>query len=125
MTTTPKSSRGWQTPAIAAALILFALAPIGLRGENAAAGQAAQASAGKTVDIDNFAFAPATLSVPKGTTVTFTNSSAVSHTATRGGGFTTGVIKPGKAASVRFAQKGSFAYHCLIHPLMRGKVIVH
>jgi plastocyanin len=100
------------------------LALIGLRGEIAAAGQTAQASAGKSVDIDNFAYSPATLSVAKGTTVTFTNSSAVSHTATRGGAFTTGVIKPGKAASVRFAQKGTFAYRCLIHPLMRGKVIV-
>jgi plastocyanin len=124
MTTTSKSWRGWQKLAIAAALLLFGLAPIGLRGDVAAAGQTAQTSAVKPVDIDNFAYAPATLSVGKGTTVTFTNSSAVSHTATRGGGFTTGVIKPGRAASVRFAQKGTFPYHCLIHPLMRGKVIV-
>jgi plastocyanin len=124
MTTTLKSWRGWQKPAIAAALLVFGLALIGLRGEIASAGQTAQASAGKSVDIDNFAYTPATLSVAKGTTVTFTNSSAVTHTATRGGSFTTGVIKPGKSASVRFSQKGSFAYHCLIHPRMHGKIVV-
>jgi len=25
---------------------------------------------------------------------------------------------------VRFKQKGTFAYHCEIHPLMHGKIIV-
>ena len=124
MTTTPRSWRGRQKLAIAASLLLFGLALIGLRGEIAAAGQTAQASAGRSVDIDNFAYSPATLGVAKGTTVTFTNSSAVIHTATRNGSFTTGVIKPGKSASVRFAQKGTFRYHCQIHPLMHGKVVV-
>jgi plastocyanin len=25
---------------------------------------------------------------------------------------------------VRFTQKGTFAYHCTIHPFMHGKIVV-
>ncbi len=83
----------------------------------------AQASRTKSVDISHFEFRPSALSVPKGTTVVFSNSSGTAHTATSGA-FDTGRIKPGHAASVRFGQKGTFSYHCKIHPFMRGKVVV-
>ena len=92
--------------------------------QSTAAGPSAQASRTAAVDIANFAFHPPTLRVAKGSKVTFTNSSKVSHTATRNGSFDTGVIKPGSSFTVRFAQKGTFAYHCEIHPLMHGKIIV-
>ncbi len=89
-----------------------------------AAGPTAQTSKAAAVDIANFAFHPPTLHVGKGARVTFANSSKVSHTATRGGSFDTGVIRPGKSFTVRFGQTGTFAYHCEIHPLMHGKIIV-
>jgi plastocyanin len=85
---------------------------------------AAHAGAAKTVSISNFAFKPATLTVAKGTKVTFSNTSGIAHSATDKGAFDTGRIKGGKTATVRFGQKGTFAYHCKIHPEMRGKVIV-
>lgn len=88
------------------------------------AGAAATASASKAVDIRNFAFKPGTLRVPRGSRVTFTNSSSVAHTATRGGVFDTKRIAPGNSATVRFNSRGTFAYHCKIHPFMKGKVIV-
>lgn len=88
------------------------------------AGAAATASAAKTVDIRNFAFKPSTLRVQRGSRVTFTNSSSAAHTATRGGSFDTKRIKPGKSAAVSFNRRGTFAYHCKIHPFMKGKVIV-
>ena len=44
---------------------------------------------------------------------------------TRAGSFDTGRIKPGKSVTVRFAQTGTFAYHCTIHSFMHGKVVVH
>ena len=90
----------------------------------AAADGGAHASKAASVDIANFAFHPPTLRVGRGAGIIFTNSSKVTHTATRSGSFDTGLIKPGKSALVRFTQKGAFAYHCEIHPQMRGKIVV-
>jgi plastocyanin len=117
-------SRGMKI-ATAVAFLIFALALIGLRGEAASAGSAptARASGAASVDIDHFAFHPPTLKVAAGTKVTFTNSSKVTHTATSGS-FDTGHIAPGESASVRFSQKGTFVYHCTIHPFMHGKIVV-
>jgi len=92
--------------------------------EGRAAGPAAQASATKTVDIRNFAFHPPTIEIKKGGRVAFVNSSKTTHTATRAGSFDTKGIKPGESETVRFEQKGTFAYHCKIHPFMKGKVVV-
>lgn len=91
------------------------------------AGQAAplaDAGASRTVGIDHFEFTPHTLRVGKGTRVVFSNSSGTTHTATDQGAFNTGRIKPGHAVSVRFSRKGTFAYHCTIHPFMHGKIVV-
>ena len=88
-----------------------------------AAGAAATASGAKSVDINHFAFHPPTLRVKRGGTVAFSNSSNVTHTATSGS-FDTKRIKPGKTVVVRFNQKGTFAYHCEIHPFMKGKIVV-
>lgn len=115
--------RGARWLGMGLAVALMALAVAGLRSE-LAVGSTAQASATKTVDIDHFAFHPPTLTVKAGTTVTFTNSSNVTHTATRAGAFNTGHIKPGTSISVRFDQKGTFAYHCSIHPKMHGTIVV-
>lgn len=101
---------------------LAALAPLAVRERNADA--AATASAAKTVDIHNFAFHPGTLRVQRGAGVTFTNSSSVAHTATKGGAFDTKRIAPGSSATVRFNSKGIFTYHCKIHSFMKGKVVV-
>jgi len=90
-------------------------------------GAPAPATASKTanVGIVNFAFRPGTLNVSKGTKVVFSNSSSNFHTATRSGSFDTKRIEPGGSASVRFGQKGTFRYHCKIHPeQMRAKVVV-
>ena len=122
MNTASKTWRPWQ--AIPIAIAIMGLMLIGIHGEIASAGETARASATATVRIVNFAFKPATLKIAKGSKVVFTNSSAVQHTATRGGAFDTGRIKPGKSVPVRFAQKGTFAYHCKIHPFMRGKIVV-
>ncbi len=54
----------------------------------------------------------------------FSNSAATAHTATDKGAFDTGRIKPGKSFAVRFEQKGTFSYHCKIHPFMHGKIVV-
>ena len=104
----------------------FALAAVLFAGQTApAAGPGpALASGSKAVTIDSFEFTPQTLRIGKGTRVVFSNVSGTAHTATDKGAFDTGRIKGGKSAAVRFQQKGTFAYHCKIHPFMRGKIVV-
>jgi plastocyanin len=108
--------------ALATTTMVLGLLLVG--GGAASAGETAGASAVKKVDIISFAFKPGTLRIAKGDKVSFANTSTVTHTATRDGAFDTGLIKPGKAVAIRFKQKGSFPYHCLIHPSMRGKIVV-
>ena len=106
------------------ALLLAALAVGLVASDGGAAQPQARASAAKTVDINHFAFHPPTLRIQKGGSVTFANSSKIAHTATRGGSFNTGHIKPGKSVTVNFGEAGTFAYHCNIHPFMKGKIVV-
>lgn len=110
--------------AIAIAAATLALSLAGVQGAVASDGSAAASRETKAVDVDHFAFHPPTLHVARDTTVDFVNSSEVTHTATSPGSFDSGRIKPGKSVAIKFAQKGTFAYHCTIHPFMHGKVVV-
>ncbi len=109
-----------------AACLVLAFAVALLAGQVAPAAQPgpAQASKAKTVDISHFEFHPPTLSVAKGAKVVFSNSSGTAHTATDKGAFDSGRIKPGDSVAVRFEQRGTFRYHCEIHPFMHGKIVV-
>jgi plastocyanin len=93
-------------------------------GGHASATPTATASKSVTVSIKNFEYKPDTLRISKGTRVVWVNNDSVKHTATKGGSFTTGKIKPGKAVAVRFTSKGTYAYHCSLHPQMHGKIVV-
>ena len=106
------------------ACLAFAAALLAGQAAPAAAPGPAQASGAKTVDINHFKFHPPTLDVAKGTKVVFSNSSGTAHTATDRGVFNSGHIKPGDSFAVRFEQKGTFRYHCEIHPFMHGKIVV-
>ncbi len=103
---------------------LSLLGVLAVQSGSASGHATATASATKKVDINNFAFHPATIRVKRGGKVAFTNSSNVTHTATRAGSFDTKQIKPGTTKTVSFGKRGTFAYHCSIHPFMKGKVVV-
>ncbi|HVY76984.1 MAG TPA: cupredoxin domain-containing protein [Solirubrobacterales bacterium] len=105
------------------ACVAFAVALLASQAAPAA-GPPAGASAAKAVRIEGFEFLPGTLRVNKGARVVFTNSSSVVHTATDRGAFDTGRIKAGGSVAARFRQRGTFRYHCKIHPFMRGKIVV-
>lgn len=77
----------------------------------------------ETVSISNFKFVPDSLAVKQGSTVVFTNNDSVAHTVTSAT-FDSGPIQPGGSFSQVFAQKGTFAYKCSIHPMMTGTIIV-
>ncbi|HEX5525623.1 MAG TPA: plastocyanin/azurin family copper-binding protein [Solirubrobacterales bacterium] len=116
----------WDWKARWAFVLLVATATVLLIAgdKGSASGATATASGAKQVDIDHFAFHPPTLTVKQGARVAFVNSSRVAHTATRAGSFNTGHIKPGTSVVVRFEHKGTFSYHCEIHPFMKGKIVV-
>jgi len=124
MTTAVRTRRGRQTIAIVLAAGAFALALIGISDGAASADDSARASRTSTVTIPAFKFQPATVTVARGSKIRFSNTSGNTHTATRSGSFNTGRIKPGTAATVQFNRRGTFAYHCSIHPFMKGKVVV-
>src|SRR6201994_2646643 len=84
----------------------------------ATAGPAAPVS-GNAVSIDNFAFAPATLTVPAGSTVTWTNKDEEPHTvAASGGSFHSPGMGTGATFTHTFGTAGTFDYVCSIHPSM-------
>jgi plastocyanin len=109
---------------LACLAIVFVAALTISQAAPATSSRLAQASKAKTVDISHFEFHPPALEVATGTTVVFSNSSGTAHTATDKGAFDSGHIKPGRSFSVRFEQKGTFRYHCKIHPFMHGKIVV-
>jgi plastocyanin len=82
-------------------------------------------AAGNAVSIDNFAFAPTTLTVPAGSTVTWTNRDEEPHNVVADDG---SVHSPGMGSqatfSYTFAKAGKFGYVCSIHPFMHATVVV-
>ena len=83
------------------------------------------AVAGDQVTIDNFAFAPATLTVKVGGTVTWTNRDEEPHTvAAADGSFHSPGMGTGATFSHTFGTAGKFDYVCSIHPSMHGTVVV-
>ncbi len=106
------------------AVAVLGLAPAGIWGGVAAAGDSARASRTATVTIAHFEFQPAAVTVARGSKVRFSNTSGTAHTATRKGSFNTGRIKPGRSASIQLNRKGTFPFHCSIHPFMKGRVVV-
>jgi plastocyanin len=85
------------------------------------------ATTSDSVVIDNFAFSPASITVKKGTTVTWTNKDSATHTVTENDGQNgpdSGDLAQGKAYSFTFDTVGTFKYHCTIHTAMTGTVTV-
>ncbi|MCX9014335.1 MAG: cupredoxin family copper-binding protein [Candidatus Methanoperedens sp.] len=76
-----------------------------------------------SVEIKGFAFNLASITVKKGTTVTWTQQDSAPHTVT-GRGFESGNLAKGQVFSHTFNDAGTFDYHCSLHPSMKGKVIV-
>jgi plastocyanin len=77
------------------------------------------------VAIRDFSFQPATLEVPAGTHVTWTNADPAPHTVSAtDGAFDSGQLDPGASFTAPMEQAGRFEYLCQIHPSMTGAVVV-
>ena len=106
--------------AVALGLLLLAGLTQVLAGETVKA-----AASTATVDIDNFKFAPATLTVTAGTTVTWKNEDDSPHRiGDQNGTFKSAALDTDDTFSHTFAAPGEYPYICTIHPYMVGKIIV-
>ena len=128
----PVARRQFVQAALAAAL--FACLMPAARGQHAmgAAQGPATATAAKSgaqagaVEIRNFAFVPAQLTVAVGTRVVWTNRDDEAHLVVN----SNGAFKPSPALDTDdsyaavFDKPGRYDYFCSIHPMMRGTVVV-
>lgn len=109
---------GVVAPVMMAMVLLFAGS-----ARVSAADQSSGANA--EVKIDNFSFGPETLTVPVGTTVTWTNRDDIPHTVVSTDGvFKSKVRDTDEMFSYTFAKAGTYPYYCSVHPKMTGKVVV-
>jgi plastocyanin len=77
------------------------------------------------IEILDFAFFPAEISVNVGDTITWTNTDIAPHTATAfGNGWDTQELKRGEAASLVVTRGMKQRYFCRYHPVMTGKIII-
>ncbi len=109
---------GMAAPVLTAMLLLFAGSPSVKASDQPSAANAA-------VKIDNFVFGPRTLTVPVGTTVTWTNVDDIPHTSVSTEGvFKSKVLDTDDKFSYTFTKAGTYAYYCTIHPKMTGQIVV-
>jgi plastocyanin len=78
------------------------------------------------VSIDNFSFAPQTLTVKAGTTVTWTNRDDIPHgIASSNNAFPKGkAMDTDDSYTFTFTTPGTYQYFCYLHPHMVGSIVV-
>ena len=77
------------------------------------------------VNIDNFAFAPATVTIKPGTVVTWTNRDDIPHVVVIPSlKQRSKVMDTDQTFNQRFDTVGKFSYFCGLHPHMKGEIIV-
>ncbi|HLH21303.1 MAG TPA: cupredoxin family copper-binding protein [Chloroflexota bacterium] len=90
-----------------------------------AAGSADTVSDSPLIDIQSFQFSTPTLTVPAGTTVTWTNHDVEPHTVTADDrSFGSRGLDTNETFAFTFDTPGTYAYHCALHPQMRGQIVV-
>jgi plastocyanin len=116
------------------ALVLVAGVSLGLTSSTLSGQTAGHASAsgmhdtkpsGAAINIDNFSFTPATLTVSAGTSVTWTNHDDIPHTIVEHDQkFKSKGLDTDDSFSYTFSEAGTYEYFCGLHPKMVGKIIV-
>ena len=89
-------------------------------------GQPAQPKAdGPQVAIKEFGFGPASISVPVGGTVTWTNKDSEAHSVvTTDKAITSKALDTDDQFAFTFDVAGTYTYHCSLHPYMTATVVV-
>jgi plastocyanin len=89
--------------------------------------QVSENSQANAVTIQNFSYNPATITVKKGTKVTWTNKDSTKHDVTpdTDGAFPKSeLLGQNESYSHTFDTAGTFSYHCSPHPYMKGTIVV-
>ena len=77
------------------------------------------------VDIANFSFTPARLTVKLGEAVRWTNQDSVQHNVVFDDGkLSSPLLAQGQSWTHTFAQEGTYSYTCGPHPFMKGTIVV-
>lgn len=90
----------------------------------------AMEAATDSVEVAGFQFAPQTIRVVQGTTVTWSNADQILHTVTAGdpdaptGAFDGQMQGANSSFHHQFSEVGSFVYFCARHTFMTGTVLV-
>lgn len=101
--------------------------PQGTTTLNIADAAAVAATSADTIQIKNYAFAPASATVATGVKVTWVNEDSVPHTVTSKSGpasFDSGQVAPGASYSAIFESPGTYSYYCIDHPQMIATITV-
>jgi len=78
-----------------------------------------------TIEIKGMEFSPKTLTIKAGDKVKFINKDNAPHTASATDGrFESGELQEGQSEIVTFEKADTYAYYCMFHPSMSGKIIV-
>jgi plastocyanin len=102
------------------ALLLGGSAIYAAQVDNAPAGNA-------TVNIDNFSFTPAGITIATGTKITWNNRDDIPHTITDAAdqrAFKSAPLDTGDTFAFMFSKAGTYHYFCSLHPHMQGTVVV-
>ena len=78
------------------------------------------------INIQNFSFSPKILTIKAGTKVTWTNNDSAPHTVTSDSNnlLNSPTLSTGQSFSFVFNTPGSTNYHCSVHPMMKGEIVV-
>ncbi len=109
--------------------LALSLAACGGGGDTAtepAGGAGGASGSANGVTIDKFMFAPGTIEVPAGTTVTWTNKEDPEHSIEDEGKLfpESEALAKGDSFTFTYDTPGQFPYICGIHPYMKGTVTV-
>ena len=88
---------------------------------------AVSSAAGRTVTLKNIAFSPKSLTVSKGSVVTFAfRDGTTKHNVISGGSRRFKSISTRSSGSQRrtFTRAGTYRYQCTLHPGMTGRIVV-
>ena len=121
MSRIPRSAKLVVVLAACAGLLLSCSSSGGKKAVSSTGGGAS----GNAVDVKNFSFNPASLSVSKGTKVTWTFDDGAKHNVTDSKNtFKSTDLSGGATYSFTFNTAGTYSYICSIHPYMKGTVTV-
>lgn len=119
-----RASRVVCIAALVLALVGLAI-PLSLHIASISGRGTVNAASAAEVKIDNFTFTPATLTVPVGAQVTWTNRDDIPHTVVSDDqAIKSKALDTDDKFTFTFSKAGTYTYFCSLHPKMKGKVVV-